>query len=234
MAGEESGACNRDGYRDCVEIRAVIFDLWGTLIPFETERWASAYGAMANIIEVPREQFEPAWRRAYSQRLVSDLRENVEYVCDSLGVTRADAIDEVYRLRVEMHRRSFRPREDAASTLCELRARGYRTGLLTNCTSEVPELVSESPLGGLFDVEIFSCSVGMRKPERAIYELAASGLDVDPPFCLYLGDGGDDELVGARDFGMNAVLLRPGDTQPPEDWQGPEITRLGQVLELVG
>lgn len=213
--------------------RAVIFDLWGTLVPFAGERWASAYGAMADILELPREQFEPAWRRAYSQRLVSDLRENVEYVCDSLGVTRPDAIEEVYRLRVEMHRMSFRPRADAVPTLRELRARDYRTALLTNCTSEIPGLVAESPLAGLFDVEIYSCGVGLRKPDRAIFELAANKLDIAPQLCLYVGDGGDDELVGARDFGMNAVLLRPGDTQPPEDWQGPEIARLAQVLELV-
>lgn len=212
---------------------AVIFDLWGTLVPFESERWERAYDSMADVLGVPREQFEPAWRRAYSQRLVSDLRESVEYVCDSLGVTRSDAIDEVYRLRVEMHRQTFRPRADAVPTLQELRARGFRTGLLTNCSSELPGLVSESPLDGLFDVEIFSCNVGLRKPERAIYELAANGLGVDPQSCLYVGDGGDDELVGARDFGMNPVLLKPGDTQPPEDWQGPEITRLAEVLELV-
>ena len=214
--------------------RAVIFDLWGTLIPFESERWASAYEAMADILQVSREEFEPAWRRAYSQRLVSDLRESVEYVCDSLGIKRSDAIDQAYRLRVEMHRRSFRPREDAASTLRELRARGYLTGLLTNCTSEVPELVAESPLAGLFDVEIYSCRVGLRKPDRAIYELAANGLGVDPRFCLYIGDGGDDELAGACDFGMKAVLLKPGDTRPPEEWEGPEITRLAQALELLG
>ncbi len=216
-----------------VTARAVIFDLWGTLVPFESERWESAYEAMADILELPREQFEPAWRRAYPQRLVSDLRENVEYVCDSLGVTRPDAIDEVYRLRVEMHHMRFQPRADAVPTLRELRARGYQTALLTNCSSEIPGLVAESPLAGLFDVEIYSCSVGLKKPDRAIFELAANRLDVAPQLCLYVGDGGDDELAGARDFGMNAVLLRPGDTQPPEDWQGLEIARLAQVLELV-
>jgi putative hydrolase of the HAD superfamily len=216
-----------------VVARAVIFDLWGTLVPFESARAASMYGAMADVLELPREQFEPAWRRAYSQRVVSDLRENIEYVCDSLGVTRPDAIVEAYRLRVEMHRMNFRPRADAVSTLLELRARGYGTALLTNCTSEVPGLVAESPLAGLFDVEIYSCSVGLRKPDRAIFNLAVTHFGLDPGLCLYVGDGGDDELTGASKAGLQAVLLRPGDTEPPEDWQGPELNRLAQVLELV-
>jgi putative hydrolase of the HAD superfamily len=211
---------------------AVIFDLWGTLIPFDSERWQRALTSIGEALGVSREEFEREWRRGYDERLVSDLRAHFENVCRSLGVTRADAVEDGLRLRIEAHREMFVPREDAVATLRELRARGYSTGLVTNCSSELPELVGSSALAGLFDVEVFSCSVGLRKPDRAIYELATTQLEVDPRLCLYIGDGGDDELAGARDFGMRAVLLRPGDTQPPEDWQGPEIARLAQVLEL--
>jgi putative hydrolase of the HAD superfamily len=216
-----------------VDVRAVIFDLWGTLIPFASDRWERGFESMAEALGVPREQFERVWRDGYEQRLVSDLRSSVEYACGVLGVTRADAIEEAFRLRVEMHRETFAPREDAVPTLRELRARGYPIGLVTNCSSEVPELVSESSLAGLFDVEVFSCRAGLRKPDHKIYRLATAQLGVEPQLCLYVGDGGDHELVGASDLGMQAVLLRPGDTRPPEDWQGPEITRLAQVLELV-
>jgi putative hydrolase of the HAD superfamily len=213
--------------------RAVIFDLWGTLVPLAWERWQSAFGSIAQVLGVPQEQFERVWRADYERRLVSDLRASVERVCASLGVKREDAIEEAFRLRVEMHRATFLPRDDAAPTLWELRARGYRTGLVTNCSSELPEFLSESVLAGLFDVEVFSAICGFHKPDRAIYELAVTQLGLDPELCLYVGDGGDHELDGARDFGLQAVLLRAGDTQPPEDWQGTEITRLAQVLELV-
>jgi putative hydrolase of the HAD superfamily len=213
--------------------RAVIFDLWGTLIPVNWERWQSAFGSIADALGVPHERFERAWRGGYQQRLVSDLHASVEKVCAELGVTREDAIEVAFRLRVEMHRDTFSPREDAASTLRELRARGYKTGLVTNCSSEIPELLNESALAGLFDVEVFSAVSGVRKPDRAIYELATTRLDVEPRLCLYVGDGDDHELDGARDFGMQAVLLRPGDTHPPENWQGPEIESLTEVLGLV-
>jgi hypothetical protein len=32
---------------------------------------------------------------------------------------------------------------------------------------------------------------------------------------------------------MRAVMLRPGDTHPPESWEGEEIARLADVLALV-
>jgi putative hydrolase of the HAD superfamily len=213
--------------------RAVIFDFWGTLAPLAWDRWQSAFGAIAKVLGVPQEQFERVWRADYDRRLVSDLRESMARVCASLGVTREDATEEAFRLRVEMHRDTCTPRDDAASTLRELRARGYKTGLVTNCSSELPAFLSESVLAGLFDVEVFSAVCGFRKPDRAIYELATTQLGVDPALCLYVGDGDDHELEGARDFGLQAVLLRAGDTRPPENWQGPEIARLAQVLELV-
>jgi putative hydrolase of the HAD superfamily len=213
--------------------RAAIFDLWGTLVHFDGERWQRTLTSIAEALGVPREEFEREWKRDYHRRLVSDLRASFERVCLTLGVTRAGAIEDGLNLRNQSQREMFVPRADAASTLRELHVRGYLTGLITNCSSEAPALVGESPLAELLDVEVFSCGVGLRKPQRAIYELAATQLEVDPRLCLFVGDGSDQELEGARDAGMMAVLLRPGDTRPPDDWQGPEITSLAEVLTLV-
>jgi putative hydrolase of the HAD superfamily len=216
-----------------VGFRAVIFDLWGTLIPFAVERWQRMFASMADALGVPLEEFEREWRQDYHRRLVSDLRVSVENVARVLGVTRADAIERCLELRIAGHRETFAPRADAAATLRELRAHGFLTGLITNCSSEIPELLNESSLAGLFDVEVFSCRAGLRKPDRAIYELAAAELGLDPRRCLYIGDGDDQELDGARDAGMRAVLLRSPDTRPPENWQGAEIDRLADALTLV-
>ena len=213
--------------------RAAIFDLWGTLVTYDHERWQRALTSIAELLGVPPGEFEREWKRDYHRRLVSDLQTSFERVCHSLGVSRADAIEAGLNLRNAVQREMFVPREDAATTLRELRARGYLTGLITNCSSEAPVIFGESTLAGLFDVEVFSCSAGLRKPQRAIYELAATQLDLDPGRCLFIGDGSDQELEGARDAGMKAVLLRPGDTRPPDNWRGPEITRLAQVLTLV-
>jgi putative hydrolase of the HAD superfamily len=230
----EPGARDSGGYRWAVAPRAVIFDFWGTLVPLDWGYWHRAYEKIAGVLGVPVERFDKAWRGDYECRLVSDLRSSIERVCAALGVApTGDLVDEVIGLRFEMHRESFDPRADAVSTLRELRARGCKTGLLSNCSSELPELMAASALAGLFDAEIYSAACALRKPERAIYELAAAQLGVEPERCLFVGDGDDHELEGARDAGMRAVLLRSGDTNSPEGWRGPEISSLAQTLELV-
>jgi putative hydrolase of the HAD superfamily len=212
--------------------RAVIFDFWGTLVALDWEYWRAGYAKIAGALGVPLDRFQSAWHADYEQRLVSDLRTSIERVCTSLGVTSAEAIDEVVSIRIDTHRQTVVPRPDAVPTLRELRARGYKTGLLSNCSSELPELVAESVLAGLFDAEVFSAIYGLRKPDRAIYELVAKRLGVNAGQCLYIGDGDDHELDGALAAGMRPVLLRT--EYPPDGWRGEEITDLSEVLALLG
>ena len=63
------------------------------------------------------------------------------------------------------------------------------------------------PIASLFDSTIFSCSAGCMKPEPQIYQLSMRQLGVSPDQCVFVGDGGSDELRGARDVGMTAVMI---------------------------
>jgi putative hydrolase of the HAD superfamily len=105
------------------------------------------------------------------------------------------------------------------------------------CSEEVAELWEETPFAGLFDSTVFSCSVGLRKPDPAIYRLALGELGVEPGEALFVGDGANDELAGAERVGMRAALiLRPEQNEPyweeARGWQ-PRIHKIREVLELV-
>ena len=82
-----------------------------------------------------------------------------------------------------------------------------------------------------FDAEVFSCSVGLRKPDPKIYRLALDELGVASEEAIFVGDGANDELAGAERVGMTAVMLeRPGEEQP--EWSG-RIRALPELLDLV-
>ncbi len=111
---------------------------------------------------------------------------------------------------------------------------------MSNCSSEVPPLWKAGPLQSLVDAAVFSCNVGLLKPDPRIYSHVCGLLDVSPERCLFVGDGGSRELTGARDAGMSVVLLRvPGEEHTWFDsnyrldaleWQG---TTIGAIDELV-
>ena len=92
----------------------------------------------------------------------------------------------------------------------------------------------------LIESPVFSCSVGLKKPDHRIYEVACRGLNVEPADCLYVGDGSDRELTGAVEAGMTTVLLRVPledtyDASRPdvEQWQGLAVSSLSEVPGLL-
>ena len=48
----------------------------------------------------------------------------------------------------------------------------------------------------------------MKKPDRTVYEEAARRLGVEIKDCIFVGDGGSNELQGARNAGMNAIQAK--------------------------
>ena len=137
-----------------------------------------------------------------------------------------------------MRRNISTVRPHAVETLSLLRARGHTTGLISNCSVGIPELWQGTPLAPLVDVPILSCIEGLMKPDARIYELACERLRVMPKDCLYVADGENGELAAADKVGMHPVLIRvPNVTQAvggeADSWQGPAITSLAEVLDLV-
>lgn len=58
--------------------------------------------------------------------------------------------------------------------------------------------------------------MGLLKPDRQIYELAMQRLNVYPEQCLFVGDGGSNELCGAKTAGMGTVFSEMLETKNAE------------------
>jgi putative hydrolase of the HAD superfamily len=216
-----------------VRFRAVVFDLWQTLVPWQHESALAHYREMADAVGAPREEFVEVWTSHRTQRDVGPLADSVRWVFDRLGLDADPQV--VMTMRRSWTRHSLKPRPGALETLAELRRRGHLLGLITVCSEDVGELWKGSLFGGVFDVTVFSAQAGLRKPDPRIYELCCRRLGVEAADCLFVGDGANDELPGAERVGMTAVQLRvPGEelTEPGKEWRGATIESLGEVLEL--
>jgi putative hydrolase of the HAD superfamily len=215
-----------------VKYRAVIFDLWQTLVPWPHEAAERFYLSMADAYGVPHERFREAWTGSHRQRATGPIVDNLRSVAATLSVE--PDIDRLLEHRRDWTRAALVPRDDAVPTLEELRRRGHRLGLITVCSEDVEHVWDETPLTGLFDATIYSSSAGVSKPDPRIYEIACERLGVEPAECLFVGDGANDELPGAERVGMAALQLRaPGEPLTPEGeaWTGASVETLTQVLD---
>ncbi len=223
---------------------AVIFDLFGTLIDnYSVDEHERVLQEMAGALGAPGDDFARLWVEMYDDRATGvfpTLEANIEHICRLLEVNvDAARIGDALRIRLDLTRRTLVPRDGAVETLAQLKRAGCKLGLISDCSEEIPRLWAETAFRPLVDAPVFSCVVGLKKPDPRIYRLACEQLAVAPQKCLYLGDGGSRELTGALEVGMHAVLIRVPyeDTYEPhridvENWQGASIRALKEILAL--
>jgi putative hydrolase of the HAD superfamily len=192
--------------------RAVIFDLFGTLVnAVSPGEYARVVRALAGRLGVDAEIFSREWNQPGESRLrvtcMESQAEAIRRVCENAGWdVRNDAISAAVTEKVDAHRLWLEPWAESLEALDRLRNRGMRLGLMSVCSCEAAALWQTTKLARMVDVAMFSCEVGMVKPEAAFYLKTAVALDVKPAECLYVGDT-VAELVGAQAVGMRGILI---------------------------
>jgi FMN phosphatase YigB (HAD superfamily) len=112
----------------------------------------------------------------------------------------------------------IRTNPDMILLLKEARRRGLRTGLLSNSWGDSYD---RRDWDEAFDAVVISGDVGMRKPERAIFDHVLALIDLSPQDVVYV----DDEypnVLAASSYGLRAVHCDPHDPQ--------RITRITAAL----
>ncbi|MDD3948247.1 MAG: HAD family hydrolase [Anaerolineaceae bacterium] len=100
--------------------------------------------------------------------------------------------------------------KDVVQTLYD---RGYTLGIISNLitTSEIPEWMEADGFTPYFKSVALSSVLGIRKPDPAIYHIAAQNAGVDPSRCAYVGDNLKRDVTGTRaaGFGITIILTSP-------------------------
>ena len=122
----------------------------------------------------------------------------------------------------------FEPRDDDLELLRELRKKGYKLGLISNCSIEAPDIWKRSVLAEFVDVAVFSTIERKRKPASRIFQMCAARLGVNPSQCIFVGNDIDTDFHGSRNAGMRGIWLSDGaelgDVSPND-----KIIHLGEV-----
>ena len=229
-------------------IHAICFDLFETLI---TEYIADYQPSPtpADRLQIESSQFVRAWRKRLPARFRGELMDfaaTLHDICQEVGVSASAAlIDELHAERLREKARYFAHIDPhILAMLNALRQRGLKLGLISNASSEEVAAWPTCELAAYFDVTIFSCEVGLIKPEAGIYALACEALQVAPHSTLFVGDGGSQELMGAHRAGLTPYWStwfldqwppeKQATKQPPQQRQeNAQFTRLLAPAELL-
>jgi putative hydrolase of the HAD superfamily len=218
--------------------RAVLFDFFGTLTHAVARGPAHAH--IARWLGCDPGAFTDALDRTFLERArggYGTASQSLRRVAESVGVRPSrDQLAVALPARLAAVRMDTRLRADAVPVLRAVQARGLRTGLVSDCTHELPGYLPDLPVAALLDTCVYSIEVGVCKPDPWMYLTACARLGVEPDECLYVGDGGSQELSGAEAVGMTAVRLTawdlPGHLRFNEErwWSGRSARSLTEAV----
>ncbi len=235
-------------------IRAVLFDLGGTLVhfpPFAELAQAGFERAYAQVASTPAlntierrefvsvliEEEAKAWTRLGRSPSNDSLSAVIARALDNLGISpRADLTGAIEDAFYEHVWSAPRPNVGARSTLRALQGAGMRLALISNTLWQGRQHARQLERDGLlqyFEHCAFSSSKAWAKPHPSIFLDTLGLLGISPAQAVFVGDRPPDDIKGALDAGMFTILKR----SEHSDLAGPkphaEISSLSEIVRLV-
>ena len=213
-------------------MHAISFDLWDTLFvddsdepvrasrgmrPKRAERRFLLHQTLSRHHAVTLERVslaydvvDAAFRNVWHDHHVTwTVRQRLSVLLEGLQLSLPEA--ELVRLHEEMEL-TVRPRlvEGVRETLGQLKGQ-YPLAVISDAIFSpgraLRELLRGERILDLFDALIFSDEVGCSKPDRRMFERAASDLDVPVTRVIHIGDRDHNDVKGAQAAGARAVLF---------------------------
>ncbi len=205
-------------------IRAVFFDLYGTLAGFIPSRFQIQSTACAHFdIQVAPEGILRGYALAdaymAAENAVRPLRQRdpegqsqffAEYerlILEGAGVqVTKEKASEIWR-HVRQVPYELARFEDVLPAMDLLKSRGLTLGLISNINRDSRELAEDLGLTPYLDFAVTSVEVGAEKPHPPIFLAALNKAGAQPGEAVHVGDQPSSDIEGARGVGINAVLL---------------------------
>jgi 2-haloacid dehalogenase len=218
-------------------IRACVFDAYGTLFDYASAvaRCQDVLGDKAELVNLRwrEKQLQYSWLRSLQNRYADFWQvtgDALDFTLESFGIANS-----ALRQRLMNSYLTLDAFPDARETLAALRAKGAKTAILSNGSTEMLRTaVENSHLGDLFDAVLSVDDVGVYKPHQSVYRLAVERLGVEAKAIAFCSSNAWD-AHGASAFGMRVVWCDRYRQQPERLPGRPDyvVSSLTEIVALV-
>lgn len=193
-------------------IRAVVFDLWNTLVH---SRNGDPFSHLQRVLGPGQAALFPALKRDAMERAHADARGFLAAWRERLGLSQEqlEAMAEVFRTAAE-DAHCF---PEAVRAVQDTR-KVARVALLSNTQSFDLGFLERLGITGLLPNRFLSAELGFLKPDPRAFEAVQRRLGLFPGELAMVGDSWRDDIVGALEAGWTAVWVnRSGVPRPAVD-----------------
>ena len=223
-------------------IRAVLFDVGNTLTMPD---WERIHAASSKFITVPfaaenlqRRISEILFKADNDKTFLNNLanksiRTSWHFfrLYEELGLNQSqleEMMTALDKLHLEQHLWT-RLNEDVLDIFIQLKKRGLRIGVISNTEDgRLKDLLEAVEFVPHLDVFLDSYVVGFTKPDPKIFLKAVEILGLVPEEVLFIGDSYTQDIIGAQNAGLKAVLFDPLNLHPHRD-----VARIHSLKEIL-
>ncbi|HJV48616.1 MAG TPA: HAD family hydrolase [Geothrix sp.] len=211
-------------------IRAVVFDLWNTLV-FSPA--GSPFQRMRELLRPEQAHLFPALMRDGMVQPYPSVRTFLEAWQGQAGLDEAqmEGMAEAF-LEAGAQAQCFRESPEALGAVRDL----ARVALLSNTQTFGLELLDRLGISERIRTRILSAEIGTLKPEADAYEAVQRKLGLFPGNLAMVGDNWNDDVEGALAAGWTAIWVnRDAKPRPDHDPDAPiyEVRSLDRVPEII-
>jgi putative hydrolase of the HAD superfamily len=185
--------------------KVMVFDLYGVIARNQTDAAKRELERLAGVADGARAAF---WECYWACRPAYDAGQpSMDYWGSVAGRLGTGFTDVPALIQTDLA--SWTEVDERMVTLVgELAAAGRRLGLLSNIIEDLVPIFEARHRGWLahFDVLVYSCRIGVAKPDPRTYEICAELLQVDPAEIFFLDDR-KENVEAARRAGMTAEVF---------------------------
>jgi HAD superfamily hydrolase (TIGR01549 family) len=189
------------------EIKGIIFDVGGVLAKNVGNLDSIPYALLGKMLEIPEKTIKQAIVREILplRRGKESSKDFWRRVCGRLGIQFPDP-DTLTDFFATTYGKGMRANKQTFAIVHELKKK-YPLGIVSNTTPDHADVNRKRKIYDDFDTVVLSCEVGLSKPQKEIFELAARRMEIPAENLLFIDDAARYAKAACR-AGLQAITFK--------------------------
>lgn len=194
-----------------LKVKGIIFDIGGVLVTGGVQRLnpkrvhtSGVHQIIAKKLGITIDQYLDSIDTAYAKSIEGQISKSTLLSVLSLNLNYPK--DKLEKLFIYAYRKIYKKNKKLFSLVKKLKKKGYKVAILSDQWHLSKEALVQKKDFEIFEKQVISCDVGIRKPNPEIYKMILDKLNLNAEETIFI-DNQTWNLIPAHKMGIKTILF---------------------------